>query len=395
MKIWLPMLVLGLTSRAIAAPLSGHLAFLARGTARVQTLSGTVRTLPHSRGAQVVSLGPNGTAIYYIAPPGGMDKVPEAQKYLRGFLSRPPYRTARALPRLPRDAATAPPSIDWTGDGKTALLSGYESATLLTVASGAMRTVQTFGAGLSHDGSVLSYTTETELRVRFLPSGREKTLFSIKRPQALFDALHRAKNPKGVAEITKIIAPEDYKEARNWAFGAPAPDTNGRTIFFACNAGTTEGASGNTQFALFAADTLTGKISVLSKLGTFFGRTPSQMLVSPDNRRLLFSVSGHSSAVQNPSSVYSVDLRTQASRTLLDTTQGKLDSNFIGGASWSPDSRSVAVSAFFYDSEKAMQELSSDHEVLPRDEQYTILLRDAVTGRILKSLHGNSPSWSR
>lgn len=395
MKIWLPVLVLGLSSRAMAAPLSGRLAFLARGVAQVQTLGGTTRTLPQSRGAQVVSLGPNGTAIYYVEPRGGLDKAPVAQRYLRGFLSRAPYRTARALPRLPREEGAAAPQISWTGDGKIALLAGYESSTLLTISSLATRTIKAYSAGISRDGSVLSYATETEVRVRFLKTGREKTLFSIRRPQPLFEALKRAKSPKNVAEIAKIITPEYYKESRNWAFGAPTPDTNGRTIFFACNAGTTSGASGNTQFVLFAADTLTGKISVLSKLGTFFGRVPSEMLVSPDNRRLLLSVSAHSSAVQNPSSLMSIDLHTQQARTLLEPTQGKLDSNFIGGMAWSPDSRTVAVSALFYDSEKAMQQLASDNEVLSRDEQYTLLLRDAATGRILKTLHGTSPSWSR
>ena len=228
-------------------------------------------------------------------------------------------------------------------------------------------------------------------------TGKTRTLFSPHRPDALFAALKSAKRPDRVRAL--LPAPGDAAlraGPNNWQTGTPTLAPDGKTVFFAANAGLGMGASGNTSFAFFAADVATGKLAVLSKLGALFGRVPwsaNECQVSPDGQRLLFVTSAHNMAVDNPRQVFVVDLLTQEKRELLAPAPHRAnDTNLTEGACWSPDGRFVAVSALFYDVAAVLKKPHWE----PRPGDYTLFVFDAGTGRVVRRVPGATrPTWSR
>ncbi len=321
-------------------------------------------------------------------------------------MSRAPFSVARELP-----ASLTPDlflSSQWSPNGRTLYLwegddkgsVAYEPATgrvtRLGGVTGAVRSV-------SADGGTVAYLGASDVRVRSVSTGKEKILAASGRPGPLLAALKRARNPARLQDLTADIGAASHSSSSDWAFGTPALSPNGKTAFFACNLGTGLGASGNASFCFFAADIATGKLSVLSKPGAFFGRVPYDMQVSPDGARLLFTVSQHDSAFNNPSQVYVVTLQTQQKRELLyggpQKRPGDDDSNLLEGACWSPDGKYVAVSVNFYSLAKLMARVRKQPEGtsdLPVPKTWTLNIYDVRTGQIARRIpDARQPSWGK
>jgi hypothetical protein len=208
----------------------------------------------------------------------------------------------------------------------------------------------------------------------------------------MFDALKRAANQKGVRDFVSIINPGLWRNQMHWSVGVPVFSADGKTVFFAANAGTGQGAAGNATWCLFACEVATGKLSVLSKLGAFFSRLPYDAELSRDGRYLVIANSVHSSAVENPVTVYHIDLQTQRSRTLLGiNTKSHFDSNLTYGLALSPDGKHVAVSAFFFNT----REITKRGIYEPTNEMFTLRLIQISNGRTVRTISGaTQPHWN-
>ncbi len=346
-------------------------------------------SLPHSRRAEAVALSPADATAYYLAP-GPRTGGGGLLGALRVWRSSSPYRRAASPPGL---EGLSVGRLLWSGDGRTLFLSTNRGGAVFTPATGRVRWVKQFPQSVSHDGRVAVYTTERELRVWWPSTGRTRVLFTVGRPWPLIEALMRAAKRPGPAALMQALDPALYREPSNWAFGAPALSPNGRTVYFAANAGTGQGASGNTLFCLFSADVATGALKVLSGPGAYNSRIPELCQVSPDGRKLLFITAAHSSAVENPRKVVIADLPGQRAIEVLGlepAARGR--ANLTDGACWSPDSRTIAISTAFYDAEG----LITKGFQAPRDADYTLYLKDAATGRTVARVRGaRRPSWSR
>ncbi len=365
-----------------AAPLSGRLAYVQNGAAYVMTLpNGRPQLLPNSRGARLVSLAPSGGTVLYVVPQKGGE---------RAFTTRPPYKSARALPASLAKFEFS--NVQWSADASKVLLASWEKNYLWQPASNSLRPLPGGDGVISRDAKMLAYATEKELRLRDLATGNERVLFSISKPQPLFDALKRAKYPKNLKELNDMVSPDMWKDTSNWNLGSQTFSADGKTLWFACNAGTSSGAAGNTTYCWFACDLSTGRLAALSKLGARFSRLPYTTELSPDGKKLLYVTSVHSSAIDNPCAVSVMDLLTQTSRDLLDWTENKqADSNLVYGTSWSPDSHAVAMSALFYELNTVMKTENWE----PRNSAYTLYIRD-LKGHTVKTMRGAVlPSWGR
>ncbi len=369
-----------------AAALNGRLAYVQNGAAYVVALpGGTPKMLPNSRGARLVSMAPRGGAVLYFVPQKGNEE--------RGFIARPPYASTRALPApLGTFDKFEPGNVQWSGDGQSALLASWDKSYLWRLSSGKIERVPGGEASLSRDGKQLAIAGEKELRLRDLSTGKERVLFSIARPQPLFDAMKRAKYPKNVKELADEISPDLWKDASLWNLGSLVFSADGATLWFACNAGTGAGAAGNTTWCWFACEAQTGRLAVLSRLGALFSRLPADAQLSPDGKKLLFVTSAHSSAIENPCAVSVLDLLTQKATEVLRPDERKgADTNLVYGTCWSPGSDMVAASALFYNTQTVMKNENWE----PRNADYTLYIRD-LQGRTLKSIRGAvAPSWGK
>jgi hypothetical protein len=367
-------------------PTTGRLAYLRNNAVWVEPggAAAAVR-LPRSEDAERVFLSPaGGAAIVFTAGKGGA----------RGLIVPPPYREARPLP--PPLGAGLVPEVVWSGDGRIAFCSVQDLIGAFRPGEGRWQRLP-FPAvhSASRDGGVVVWATEETVGVGWPETGRRQALFSVRRPDALLRALRLAKRPERVRDLADAD-PVLYKDPMQWRLGSPALAPDGKTLFFAANAGQGAGASGNTRFAFFAADVASGRLSVLSKLGTFDGRVPfgaNACRVSPDGERLLFVTSRHNMAVDNPTSVFVVDLPTQAARELVGRAPHRRDdTNLVDGVAWSPDGRSVAASVLFYDVAEVLRRENWE----PRPGAYNLFVFEAVTGRLVRRIAGaRRPAWSR
>jgi hypothetical protein len=371
-------------------PTTGRLAYLKNDAAWVEPVgNGTAAAapavrLPRSEDAERVFLSPvHGAALVFTAGKGGA----------RGVLVPPPFREARPLP-APLGVRVIPDVI-WSGDGRVAFCSVQDLVGAFRPATNNWQRLP-FPAvhSAARDGAVVTWATEETIGVGWPETGRYRTLFSARSPDPLLRALRLAKRPERVRGLADTD-PALFKDPMQWRLGSPALAPDGKTAFFAANAGGGAGASGNTLFAFFAADVATGRLSVLSRLGTFEGRVPfgaGVCRVSPDGGRLLFVTSLHNMAVDNPTSVFVVDLLTQAARELVGRAPHRKDNtNLVDGVAWSPDGRFVAASVLFYDVAAVLRQDGWE----PRPDAYTLFVFDAATGRVVRRIAGaRRPAWS-
>jgi hypothetical protein len=381
---------------------TGRIGYLKGDAAYVQNAdgSGMPIRLPGSDHAVAVALSPaDGTALYFVAArPVGVFEAEVA----RGVACPPPYKEATFLTGAPWSSSYAA-NLLWLPNGEAAFLTSDDAkGGRYTPADGRALPYPVPVASASADGSVVAYGRDGQVRVRFRATGKEKVIFSADRPQPLFDAIRRAKNPKNL-EVLRTPDPELYRRKTNWAIGTPALTPDGKTIFFAANAGGGMGAAGNTNWALFTADVATGKLAILSRFGEQGGRVPySVCQVSPDGRRLLLSWSFHVSALEAPSSLVVIDLPTQkASRDYLDDPARKNLTDSLRGACWSPDGKYFAYAAAFYSAEtenKKAQAASDAGTQYPGPDSagFKVYIRDTATGRLVRTIEGaREPSWAR
>lgn len=381
-------------------PLS-YLAFLKNGKAWVAEVSLDAKdnhplapqALPKSEGATLVSLCPtDGMALYFV--PRSAKR--ESREGCRGYVSLPPYREVKTL-LPPLDNAWVG-TIVWTRDGQRAYLSGERCTGVFTPVDGRFSPLPFAVESTSHDGSVVAWRTEKEVRVHWPSTGKGQVLFSVGHPQPLFDALRHALFPKNLKELTGTLDLSLWRDSRNWGIGPPALSPEGRRLYFAVNAGSGLGAAGNTTYCFLTADLKRGSLAPWSKLGVMFARLPHVCEVSPDGRRLLLLTSFHVSAAENPCQADIVDLYTQKSREML-WADGRLKKNpnltsLTDGACWSPNGRYVAVSVLYYDAQAAFKELGKG-DWQPRDEDFTLTVFNAITGAVLLRFPGgHAPSWS-
>lgn len=395
-------IVSSLSTLIPAHAMSGHLAYFKGGQVRVMNLAdGRVQSVPNTSQITQISLAPQGGRLLLFK-----SQYDKSVTSPRALMALSPYKALVALPASVSSLSVN--QIAWTRDGSQALLSGYSDrgntaqSYLLTFRGERSATVKTLPAGdeatLSSDGRYYAYAPNGDVKVRDLRTGRDVTLLAWKKPAPLLAALKKSAYPKKVSDLLGAYDPDLAKEERNWANGGMSFSRDGKTLFFASNAGTASGASGNTTFAYFAGDTSTGKLLPLSKVGAEFGRIPHIAQVSPDGQRFMYGSSAHSSAIDNPVFIDSVYLPTQVDTTILSVpVKGPLDSNLEDGTAWSPDSRFIAVSAYFYNQEalgKLYEANPNMSDVSP--SKFTLTIRDARTGKVLKSIAGATrPTWGK
>jgi len=377
---------------ALAAP-TGKLGFIGAKGAQILNLgSGQVKSLPSGTKATMLALSPRGRAVYFV-PIAGADGEDGSGSPSNGFLSVPPYTRAKAVAAL---RGQTPYSLRWNERGTTLYLSGLHSFGAFSPALRKLSLLAKLPENFAQSGSKVAYATANQIILRDAPTAKERVLFDVRRPAPMFAALKRARNPKNVTDLLTEASDLDVKDTHNWQLSDPALSPDGSRLYFASNAGTGYGAAGNGQFALFAVNLKTNTLSVLSKLGTNFGRPPHIFRVSPDGKRLLVATSVHSSAADNSCFAYVVDLLTQNSREVFTGVLpgSKNKANFLDSAVWSPDGKYVALSGYFYDAEKAMT--SKDEGSDPEPAQYTTGIVDAATGRLIRTIQGaTSLGWAR
>ncbi len=390
-----------LSTAPAARAQTGRLAYIQNNGAYIGPADGyapAVR-LPGSDNAVAVSLSPTGSAVLVFAAASRPQSVWGSDEDAKGLAFKTPYRSAIAL-GPPLDQINFP-HIVWSNNGEAAFVTDAADTRFgrYTPADGKAVKYPVPVASVSADGAVVAYLSDNqEVRVRFRATGKEKVLFSPGKPQALFAAARRAKNPKGLPYFLEDLGGEMASSRRNWAVGTPAITPDGKTVFFATNGGSGMGASGNCTFAFFSVDVATGNFAILSKVGEEFGRVPfRECSVSPDGQRLMYVTSMHASAVENPSWVTVIDLPTQKERILTrdDPTNGG-DANALAGACWSPDGKYVAYSQAYFDVAAAMKRLEDGAGFDLDPAKYTLYIKDAATGRRVRMVPGATwPSWGK
>lgn len=382
---------------AVAAPmaaaqeLSGSLGYLQGGAAWVLPLAGgEAAKLPRSDQAVSISLSPQDGSAYFFVPVS--QREDEEERF--GFTSAKPYTQTRELPP-PLQRAKALWTV-WSGDGSSAFFGRATGSAGWRLTGGQIKPLPFTAEAASRDGKVLVHTTAKQVLVYQAETGKSRTLFSTGKPEALFNALRRAKPAGALKDVVGAIDPELFKLSSNWAMGQPAVSPDGKTVYLSTNAGTSMGAAGNTTWCLVAIDVKTAKITPLAKLGTFFSRVPHLMVPSPDGKRLMVLSSAHDNAASNPCALNVVDPVAQTRRELLWADKGDKKkeelANLVDGACWSPDSRTIAVSVLFYDAAKAFK----DENWSPKEEAYTLCLYDVATRQIVRRIAGgHAPSWSK
>lgn len=374
--ILLPLAGAAFGTPAASQPPGGTLAYVKNGAVYVAPAAGGAeKRVPQSDGAVKVTLSADGKSFQFWRTPASAqtkDQDPLADEY--AFLPDTGEVRPTGTPRKKRSAL------------QDRYEEGQHAAPVISP------------SGVKVWAQAADYTDIRAYRQVPGAAPEKITLLGAKRPEPLFDALRRARRPKNIKDLTDNYKLGFWKEAQNWSSGGPAVSHDGKTVFFASNAGGTMGASGNTTFGLFAGDIATRRLSVLSKAGTFFGRVPHISRVSPNGKRWMFVSSAHNMAIDNPCYVYVVDLETQAVRELVysvDTTRRKRLTNLVDGACWSPDGRFVAVSVFFYDVPRYLRDNSAD-DLYNAASKYTLEIYDAATGKRVRSIPGaTQPVWAR
>ncbi|RYX84553.1 hypothetical protein EON83_09385 [bacterium] len=377
---------------ALAAP-TGKIGFVgAKGAQILNLQNGAVRSLPQGARATTFTLSPQGTAIYFVAAPGAKPSSDGSGTVASAMQSSVPYSSVKVLPGL---RSQIPYSQDWSPGGTTLYIATDKVTGAFVPVTGRLTPLKSLPGSFDATGRTMTYSSENQVLVRNIASGQERVLFDIRKPAPMFAALKAAKYPKKVEEFLPTTMGDLSSETRNWQLSSPAMAPDGSRLYFASNVGSGFGAAGNGSFALFAVDLKTYKLAVLSQVGTNFGRPPHIFQVSPDGQRLLMASSVHASAADNSCFVEIIDLLTQKSREVfLGVLPGSKDkANFLNSAVWSPDGKYVAVSGYFYDPAKAMDDYNGSWaEVKPT--QYTTGIVDAATGKLVRTIKGaTNLSW--
>lgn len=383
-----------LAGAAIAAP-TGHIAGISNGTASVITAAnGRIQALPHGQRAWKLAISPQGGITYFVTPAGKPVNTPDNAK--TPCVGRGTVGTYDADWLLSRPLqGIIPNNLQWNPSGTALWFSDANGRDrVFTVQTGVVSSISRRPDDVSRSGRVSVFSDDKAIWVRDA-RGRQRIIFTISKPQPLFDALKSGRNPKGVRDLVDAVDPELWKQPNNWTLSRAALAPDGSRVYFAANAGTGMGAAGNTTYCVFAYDLVKNRLDVLSTLGALFGRSPDTFDVSPDGKRLLIASSVHSSAAENPYFVLVVDLLTQKSRELLtNLPEAKGNANLLDSLAWSPDSRYVALSAYFYNVEALIQRNGDWEE--PRDQDWRLFIQDAATGKTIRRLKGvRELSWGR
>ena len=362
---------------------TGHLVYLSEGQAWVLDLSqGEPLALPSSDGLGEVTVLPSTGEAFYIA--GGVGGKP--------IRCARPYRMGKAwsIPTTGVYPAFAGP------DGRNIFLATEDGGGRFDVPADAYTPLPYRPLTCDAGGGLIGYQGEKTIELNRPASGETKVVFSIGQPKPLFEALQKAKFPAQLKDLTDAIDPELYKDQNNWGFGPPALTPDGERVFFAVNGGVSLGVAGNTTWCLVVSTVADGAILPLSKVGTFYGRLPHLLQVSPDSRHLLMLTSFHNNAVENPCQAYIIDLYTQQMHELLWSDKRLMAIpnlvNVTSGACWSPDGQYVAVSASYYDGEAAIKADNFELE----DDSFVTTIYDAETGTPVRYLKGaQQPAWGQ
>jgi hypothetical protein len=363
--------------------------------------TGAVRRLPNAPRPWIVSLSPDGgDALYFVTKKTGeASAATQDDAPFTGYVSHAPFDASMAL--APPLNTSQPVDVIWAGNDH-AFIEGYGQNGLFAAPANRYKASHVVVEDVAADSDWVSYSTASEVHARNMRSGVDKTLFSIARPRALLGSLANA--GKAVKDLTDELDPSLAKDADNWAIGKTAISADGGHVYFLCNAGTSEGAQGNTTMCFVRVDVASGHLTVLGRMGTVFGRVPDVFALSPDQRKLLVASSVHNSAADNSEVVESVDIASGRTVDYLakDTPHpqplsppGKGEqqdftmANIVDGACWSPDSRYVAVSVYYYDTAT----LSDDSDLVPDTR---LEIKDADTGVTLRTVkHFARPCWVR
>jgi hypothetical protein len=391
-----------LLTAAHATP-TGKIGFIGAKGAQVWNLrTDKTTTIPRSAKADSFTFSPRGDAVFFV-PTGKKSAPPEQVPLFNGFLSRAPYLQTSAIPAL---QGNAPNQFHWSPSGNSLYFDGLKGYSVFTPATRNLKKLSFSPSGFDGPsgfdlkGRVMGYTTEKAVVIRDVETGKERVIFSINKPKPLFDALRRANNPKNVKDLLdgeEMLKDKTLPSYSSWQLAGPVLSPDGSRAYFASNAGTGFGAAGNGAQGYFSCNLKTGVISVLSKLSPSFGRPP-EMSISPDGKRILAVSSIHSSAADNSSVALVIDLETQKSRELLYKIPGaKNHANFYGGSAWSPDGKYLALSAYFYDADKAFSDVNKNGEwTEPSNSAWKTAIFDATNGKIWKLKNGmRSPGWAR
>lgn len=355
--------------------------------------TGKTTLLPGGAKATALALSPRGTAIYFVLIPTAKPLADQTLAPANAFESSPPYLRGKAIPVL---RAQAPFSWHDALSFNQQILrrphardQSFEAAQNDAWKSRCARSqTRLLDANPNH-----SSRHQLRSHARFVRRAPSRT------DVCRAPSRQTPEEPRRPYTTDDELADEFAKDMKNWQLSDPALSPDGSRLVFASNAGTGCGAQGNGMFALFAVDLRTNRLAVMSKVGENFGRPPHIFRVSPDGKRLLLASRVHSSAADNSYFVQVVDLLTQNSREVfsgvLPNSKKEASANFLDSAVWSPDSKDVALSGYFYDAQKATTDKNGDWpEVLP--SQYTAGIVDAATGHLVKTIKGaTSLSWAR
>lgn len=367
----------------------GLLAYVKGDSAFIETVSsGKTITLPNSKGAQLAALSPmDGTAVYFVKAGAGGGLFADDEARLNGFISAPPYRSAKALPAGFRDVSVNPFTFKWAGDGSYVQAGEYRFDPRLNKA---WKTNELTARAASSDGKVSAWLRDDKNLASVLEVAGGKT----KQARTVFAASNTTRWLEyfdGVLEVDRALA----KQATNWWIGEPAVSPDGEAVYFALNGGQSGGAAGNTESMLFKFEAKTDRIVALRKLGKFEGRIPS-FQVSPDGKKLLARGSFHVSAAENPAFLEVVNLVTSQRdgvnwEKFAPQNTFKQTANLIQGQCWLRDSRTVAVSAAEYDIGDFYSTSNTGAIKAPRHPQdFSVYLIDTLTGKLVKRIAGAS-----
>lgn len=382
----LPVAVL-LAGSIPAVAQNGHIAGVRGDQGVVYSLAtGAAVPLPGARRPGSLALSPDSAWAIYFASTRPKPSDDGDDSPYTGYAAKSPFRRSVSLPAAIRTPDALP--VQWLL-GDRAAIEGETVHGIYTPSTNAFKASPTPIQAASRDGSVIAYSDDRAVYVTDKATGRVRKVFSIGDPAALVRALAHANFGKDAQGFE--YDPEMAKDPTNWMISDPVLTSDGRTLYFCTNAGTGEGAQGNTSFCVVSVDVASGRLRVLDRLGLFFGRSPSTFDLSPDGRRLLISSSVHNSAADNSFVVLTADLKTNRVVNLLATDrQAKSSANVVKGACWSPDSRYVAVSVFYYNAER------DDAEAIYNSSVATLEIKDAGTARTVKTVPNLAyPSWGR